>query len=265
MLACSISRSNLSVNCATLWVGERLGRIERACLRSVQRQGHNLTLYCYRRPAGVPEGIELRDAADVLPEERVVRHRTGSVALFSNLFRYELQRRALGTWLDCDAYLIAPLDGCTPYLFGEYEPGEINSGVLRLPSESPMLAGLIEPFFERNVPDWLPWRARLAAKWRLRASGRTGIERMPWGYLGPRALTEMARRHRLDHLALRAEVLYPVRWQDADWILRPDVDLNSVITNETISVHLWNERIKHFKEEPAPAGSFLARLQEEGA
>jgi hypothetical protein len=33
----------------------------------------------------------------------------------------------------------------------------------------------------------------------------------------------------------------------------------------TVTVHLWNERIKHFKEKPAPKGSFLARLQQEGA
>lgn len=242
-----------------------MGRIERACLRSVLRQGHSLALYCYRPPAGMPEGIELRDAADVLPEERVVRHRTGSVALFSNLFRYELQRRELGTWLDCDAYLLAPLDTEAPYLFGEYEPGEINGGVLRIPADSPMLGGLIEPFSEESVPSWLPLRSRLAAEWRLRTSGRTGIERMPWGHLGPRAITAMARRHKLDGLALPRDVLYPVRWQDADWIMRPDLHPDTMVTRRTVSIHLWNERIKHLKEQQAPRGSFLARLQEEGA
>ena len=32
-------------------------KIERACLRSVLRQGHRLSLYCYEKPAGVPTGV----------------------------------------------------------------------------------------------------------------------------------------------------------------------------------------------------------------
>lgn len=228
------------------------------------RHGHSLSLYCYRPPGGVPEGVQLRDAADILPESRIVRHHTGSVALFSNLFRYELQRRGIGTWLDCDAYLLGSLDGKSPYLFGEYEPGEINGGVLRMPPDSPMLADLIEPFGEKRVPQWLPLRARWAARWRRWKSGRTGIENMPWGSFGPRALTAVARSHGLAGLARPREVFYPVSWQDADWIARPGIELESVVDRNTVSVHLWNERIKDFKELPAPRGSFLDRLQKEG-
>lgn len=40
--------------------------------------------------------------------------------------------------------------------------------------------------------------------------------------------------------------------------------LESRITPATIGLHLWNERIKAWKDEPAPPGSFLARLHQEG-
>src|SRR5689334_5913692 len=96
--------------CVTLWIGESLGPVERACLCSVIRQGHRLVLYCYRRPAGVPEEVELKDAATILPESSVFYHRKGSVALFADWFRYELQRRGSGTWVDTDVYLLRPLD-----------------------------------------------------------------------------------------------------------------------------------------------------------
>src|SRR5687768_2878830 len=89
---------SLLTQCVTLWIGPSLGAVERACLKSVLRQGHRLALYCYREPIGVPDGVELRDAAEILPEHRIIRHKTGSVALFANWFRYELQRRSLGTW-----------------------------------------------------------------------------------------------------------------------------------------------------------------------
>ena len=254
----------MAAQCIVLWIGKALGRVERACLRSVLRQGHPLHLYCYRPPDGVPDGIELRDAAEVLPESAIIRHKSGSVSLFSNRFRYELQRKGLGTWLDCDGYLLQPLDGESPYLFGSFDSDWINGGVLRLPPDSPMLPPLLEIFDERRVPPWLPWRAKPAAYWRLLTSGRVGLSEMPWGVAGPRALTAVAKSKGLMGFALAEDVLYPVRWQDAAWILDPARSLEEVVTPRTVSVHLWNERIKHFKEEPAPPGSFLERLHQEG-
>lgn len=252
-------------HCATLWVGDSLGPVERASLKSVLRQGHSLSLYCYRRPAGVPPGVDVRDAAEILPEERIIRHHNGSVALFANWFRYELQRRGLGTWVDCDAYLVAPLESGQPYLFGEQEPGLINNGVLRTPPDSPLLPPLLALFEERRVPYWLPGRPRLSAYWRLLTTGRSGLARMPWGSAGPFAITALAKELGLTRLAAPAEVLYPVPWQDADWILDPALKLEDMITPRTTSVHVWNSRIGHFKHRPAPPGSFLARLHAEGA
>lgn len=251
--------------CVTLWIGPSLGPLERACLRSVLRQGHALALYCYREPAGVPAGVEIRDAAEIIPEARIVTHHTGSVSLFSNWFRYELQRRGHGIWIDCDAYLLAPLRSTDGYLVGEQEPGHVNTGVLRLPPDSPVLPPLIALFDEKEVPRWLPWRARAAARWRLLTTGRSGIARMPWGSAGPNALTAVMGRLGLLGRALPADVLYPVRWQDAAWVRDPAVKLDDVVTPRTRSIHLWNECIKEIKEAPAPAGSFLARLGAEGA
>lgn len=229
------------------------------------RQGHEVTLYAYGPVNGVPDGVDLRDASDVLPEGRIIRHRGGSPALFANWFRYELQRRALGTWIDCDIYLLAPLDGEAPYLFGEEEPGRINTGILRLPTDSPLLEPLLALFEERNVPPWLPPRSRMAAWIRLLSSGRSGLSHMPWGSAGPNALSYLARRKGLDCWARPPEVFYPARWQDALWITDPAIRLEDVVGPSTVSIHLWNERIKAVKDSPCAPGSFLARLQSEGA
>jgi len=233
-------------------------------MRSVLRHGHTLSLYCYRPPAGVPEGVELRDAGEVVAEEHVIRHRTGSVALFANRFRYELQRQGRGTWVDTDAYLLAPLPA-REYLFGAQELGLIASGVLHLPADAPILDSLLEIFDERVVPPWLGLRDRIPAHWRLVRSGRTQLSRMPWGTAGPHALTSLAKRHGIDGWALDPEVLYPVHWSDATWILDPRIDLESVTSTRTVSIHLWNEMIKEFKDRAAPPGSFLARIHAEGA
>lgn len=257
--------------CCTLWIGQTLGPVERACLLSVVRQGHPFHLYCYEEPEGVPAGIQLCDAESIIPRTRIIRHRTGSVSLFSNWFRYELQRLGRGTWLDCDVYLLAPLQYDNPYLFGRAPclPGDIRSnliysGVLRLPTDSPLLPRLLALFEEREVPAWLSWRARLGAYLRLWRTGATGLSRMPWGSAGPFAVTALAEEYGVARFALSADIFYPVHWPDADWVLDPSRRLEDMVTPQTVALHLWNECIKGFKDEPAPQGSFLARLQEEG-
>jgi hypothetical protein len=248
-----------------LWIGPALGAVERACMLSVLRHGHPLTLHVYRRPAGVPDGVVLKDAADILPETRIVHHRSGSCSLFSNWFRYELMRSNAGLWLDCDIYLLAAIEDSSPYLFGEEEPGVLNTAVLRIPAESPLLPPLLALFEERAVPPWLSARARLSAHWRLRTRGRTGIADMPWGSTGPHALSYLARLHGLDRLACPQRTFYPVHWKEADWIVDPALKLEDKIAADSVALHLWNERIRPFKDRVAPAGSFLERLQQEGA
>ena len=232
------------LECATLWIGEALGPVERACFRSVRRQGHRLTLYCYRRPAGIPDAVQIEDASSILPEAAIFRHRGGSVAPFSDWFRYEMQKRGLGTWVDADMYLLRPLDDTRPYLFGEERRGLINNAVLRLPMDSPVVDELLKLFHPATKP-------------------RSSVKR--WGATGPAALTAAANRLGLASHALSVTAFYPVPWQRAKWILDPQIRLEDMVSEGTVGVHLWNELVKGVKNEPAPDGSFLARLQMEGA
>jgi hypothetical protein len=55
--------------------------------------GHPVSLYSYTpdQLQGVPDRIEVRDAREVMPEDRLVRYAdTGAVQLGANFFRYEL-------------------------------------------------------------------------------------------------------------------------------------------------------------------------------
>lgn len=255
----------MTTPCCTLWIGPTLGRIERACLRSAMRQGHEVVLYCYQPPQGVPAGVTVRDAREVVDETRIVAHAGGSFALFSNLFRYLLLQRGAGTWIDCDVYLLKPLPD-DPWLMGfEEDGGRIGTALLRIPRNAPLLPPLIELFDERTIPDWIGRRAKAAAWWRRLRRGRTGLAHMPWGVAGPLGLTALARRQGLERLALPCDFFFPVPWQQAGWIADPDRRLEQMVTSRTIAIHLCNELIKPFKETPAPAGTFLERLQEEGS
>ena len=251
--------------CNSLWIGPSLGPVERACLLSVLRQGHPLSLYCYEAPEGVPDGIELRDASEIRPREEIVRHTNGGVSIFANRFRYELQRLGRGIWIDCDVYLLAPLSFPRPHLFGWECDELIGNGIFRAPADSSLLPPLLALFGgDPPIPPWLSRSARLAAHWRRLRTGRNEVKLMPRGTTGPHALTWIARQAGVDGEALPRDVLYPMRWQDAGWIRDPSARLEDRITGDTVAVHLWNECIRSFKNEAAPERSFLARLQEEG-
>ena len=254
----------LPQHCNSLWIGA-LGPIERPCLRSAVRHGHPVTLYSYRELGGVPEGVELKDAAEILPESAIIRHRSGSVALFANWFRYELQRRSLGIWLDTDQYLLAPIPAAKDHLFGWQQPGFVGTAVLHLPASSLILPELMALFDRPSVPPWLPWRSRIAAELRRAATGQVSLAALPWGSAGPNAVTALARKHGLLDQAVSRETFYPVHYRDAGWLRDPRIALEAMIAPDSIGIHLWNEKIKGWKDEPAPPGSFLARLQAEGA
>src|SRR5262245_15998828 len=86
-----------------LWIGQ-LSPLERLCLSSFFAQGHSVHLYTYDAIEKVPQGVTLRDAATVLPSSQVFRNRLGkgkgSLAAFSDLFRYKLLLDEGGWWVD---------------------------------------------------------------------------------------------------------------------------------------------------------------------
>ena len=77
--------------CNALWVGPSIGPVESACLSSFVAAGHQVDLYSYENPSGVPAGVNLLDANAILPHPPIARYRSnGSPSLFSNRFRYAL-------------------------------------------------------------------------------------------------------------------------------------------------------------------------------
>jgi alpha 1,4-glycosyltransferase len=255
----------VTADCLTLWIGDSLGPVERACLRSFARQGHKVALYCYDEPQGVPAEIDVRDASAIIPRAVISEPWIARADLYSDWFRYELLKRGLGTWVDADVYLVRPLDMEKPYLFGVQDAPIVNNALLRVPTDSPLLPELLEPFVRRTTPRWLPWHKYLPLRARELLTGQVDLTKVPWGTTSPYALTPLVRKHGLEHWAEPQERFYPVPWQRADWIADPGTALDQVITEGTVAIHLWNRCISQFKNDPAPAGSFLDRLQQEGA
>ncbi|MBC6417462.1 MAG: hypothetical protein GDA44_01020 [Prochloron sp. SP5CPC1] len=83
------------------------------------------------------------------------------------------------------------------------------------------------------------------------------LENLPWGTIGPNAITYFAKLLELEKFAQPQEVFYPVHWRDALNLFEPNFPHADFITEKTFTVHLWNECIKWLKPYPPPKGSFI--------
>lgn len=232
---------------AALWIGGNLSFLEQLCLKSFLDAGHHVTLYAYEPIGNAPEGVELADAAAILPQTAVLRHeRTNSPALHSDLFRYRLLARSDRTiWADTDAYCVKRFRSATGHFFAWESDTGINGGVLGLPRDSAALEALLaftsDPY---AIPEWIegPARARLEAR---RAAGRpVHAGEMAWGVWGPHALTHYLRKTGEIRHALPRVALYPFAYDERALMLRPGLDPSGHVTDETFSIHFYGRRMR---------------------
>ncbi|QPH55932.1 hypothetical protein [Pontivivens ytuae] len=231
---------------AALWIGGSLTWLEQLCLTSFVEIGHPTVLYTYGEVGGVPAGVEVRDGNEIMPDPEVHTHeRSGSVALFSDIFRFHLMVQAPGTiWVDTDIYCVRPLP-TGPHLFGyENDKGRLNGAVLALPPESEALALLLDltsdPY---RIPPFYGGEARKELEAAAAAGKPVHAGEMVWGVWGPVAITWAVKETgEVEHAAARP-VLYPVHFADRTQFFKRPMLVERQVTPETLTVHIWG-RIK---------------------
>jgi hypothetical protein len=244
----------------SLWVGDRLGYIEQLCLASAIAIGHPFTLYSYTAEAlrGVPDGVELRDAREVMPEDKLVSYSdSGSFALGANFFRYALLAKGLGYWVDMDFCFLKPLDFDQPYVFGWEFENWINNALLRIPAQSDMARDLCGLPRTNWRPPWFGPKRSLLYYWARLTKGDVRVEDLPWGTFSSGLVTYVAKKHGVAAQAQNPSVFYPVRWKDARLLFGPAAAIEESITPDTRAVHMWRSRLIGLAEKPPPRGSYL--------
>lgn len=246
----------------SLWIGGALGTIERLSLRSFVAHGHPVALYSYGEVAGVPDGVERRDAAAVLPKDMAMRLRypNGSFALFSNMFRMELQRLGLGMWVDADVVAMREVDIDGAFVVGRESDRFLNGAILKLSPDSPVLRDWLAMAASGRVPPWLPFH-RAPREWLKQAlGGSIHPSELPFGTFGPKSITALAARHGLTGEAQPEAVFYPLHPREAERLYDPTLTLEAIVTSETRTIHLWNEKLGALKKTVPPEGSILSEL-----
>lgn len=251
---------------AGLWIGGALSWLEQLCLKSFVDMGHPTALYTYGEVTGIPDGVEVLKGQDILPDPDVYTHeRSGSVALFSDIFRFHMIAKAPGTvWIDTDIYCWKPMVLEGGHYFGWESARQMNGAVLGLPADSEMLRLMLDftsdPY---NIPEY--YKPAMIAEYRAKAEAGTPVHagEMPWGVWGPHCVSWAAKKSGEVKYAQPTSVFYPVPFPDRNlFFKRPLLSLRYAEEN-TLTYHLWG-RIKRMAGKryagSTPDGSFLKTL-----
>lgn len=227
----------------SFWHGEWLPLYQQLALKSFIDHGHRFILYSYDDVA-VPDGVELADAAAILPRERLFLYREGvgraNASGFSDLFRFRLLHQHGGWWVDTDVIcLSATVPDVETYL-GLQDARLVGTAILRLPSQSHVTRALWE------------------------AADRAGTE-ISFGEIGPGLMTRVANALVPDGIRPQAEV-YPLGPMQMLEVLRPSKreELRARLAGAPF-LHLWNEmlgRTAILGWVAPPEGCFMRELLE---
>jgi len=232
---------------ATFWQGP-LPPLIAACLASFPAQGLGLTLFAYAPIPALPNGVQLCDAREILPDPALIaRYRVAgqsSLATFADRFRYEMLAQTDLCWVDSDMIALRPLPPDAPWIWGRQPEAKgkalINNAVLRLPQGHPVL------------------RAMLA-----HAQAAEGQD-IGWGQIGPFLLTDIAEAEGVDASASPPSRFFPVAPDDF-WRLFDPSSFERVAEAAAPAdmLHLWSELLRRivydFTAAPPP-GAYLHAL-----
>lgn len=199
------------------WIGDKLGPLHAACIRSFQRHGYRTVLHAFDVPGDTPDGVQIFDASQLLSRNEVFAYtREKSLALTANIYRYRLLEAGLGLYADCDVYCLRPLPQ-QEWLFGWETNGVINNAVLKAPADSDLVKSLVRSTVGRHfIAPW--WSPRKQSTYRFLQKYGLGrdIRGTMWGTTGPRLLTYLIKKYNLADKALPIDAFYPVHYTTTD-------------------------------------------------
>jgi hypothetical protein len=90
------------------------------------------------------------------------------------------------------------------------------------------------------------------------------VQDMPWGFVGPLAVTWYLKECGLDHHAAPIDVFYPVSIDHISLLFDPDIRIEDLTTPRTRIVHLWHERLRRHGTAEIPSSSPLGVMLSSG-
>lgn len=231
----------------SLWIGPRLPELCQLCLVSAMAVGHKVRLFAYDKVEGVPHGVEVVSADEILPRESIELHRkTGSAAFFSDRFRMTLISKGLGIWTDTDVLYLKPIQAGTRNIFAWEDSKLVGTAVLGFDHSTPAFAKLLDMAMDPHLVP--PWHGRGSRSWLtfrkfIRYPQRTS--NLPWGVIGPNLVTWWALNAGLTEAIRPSHVFYPVNASGRGDVFRAHKReaVLALLSKETVGIHLWYQSL----------------------
>jgi mannosyltransferase OCH1-like enzyme len=199
----------------SMWLGQNITRMERACIQSWINKGYDYHLFTYDKINNLPEGVTIRDGREIISEKTIFKYNLpserggGSFSGFSNFFRYKLLLNG-GIWVDSDMYCIKLIPDFE-YIFVRERCDYVASCILKVPPDSKF------------------------AQYCWDICCKKDVTQITWGETGPALVTEAINHLNLHEYIQDTEFYFPISCWDVYKFLE-----NHPIPN-SYTVHFWNE------------------------
>jgi hypothetical protein len=224
----------------TFWQGGVPSPYQRLSFKSFADRGCRVEVFSYDPSVTLPRYVVRRDAADVLPPERVLRFLPahGQFAVNIDHFRYALLAKLGGWWIDPDVVLLGdalPRDEI--FLAGPDHFGLLSTAVLKFPPQHPVPM-IAEEFAAANA---------------------SAIE--DWSKAGAPFFTELVERHGLSSLIRDIASVAPIARPEVLRMFAPREDAYAAIGADFLDLHYdaWLQA-RVTGEAAPPDGSLLHHL-----
>jgi hypothetical protein len=220
------------INANFFWHGNSLSLYERCCLSSFVRQGIRVRLHSFSLELELPEGVLCVDASLLANVDEVVAYtqggHQGSIAAFTDIFRYRVLAQEPGWWFDTDVFCLksashfAELEKqCKGLLVGLEAEGKVNGAVMYVSDTA--IAHELESL-----------------------ANAKGLS-FAWGDIGPQLVTEYEKKHPKKVTLLGQRWFYPVHYLSTKLFFLPDQrDKCMALADDAVCIHLWNEFLRRW-------------------
>jgi len=253
-----------------LWIGPQLSRLEQLSLASFVFHGHDVHLYTYDTVQGVPDGVTSKDANEVVPESKIFRqaHKGaghGSIAAFSDYFRWELLLQRGGFWCDTDIVCIKPFSFNDPLVFGKESETNANPAVIGAHPDHELARRMCEVM--NNPFKIYPWDKKKdkRRKWSKRIQGKTHLRDVRFGEIGPKLLTNLTKHMGIFDQGKPFTYFYPIHYDNWESIFDNTFKNDESLFADTYALHFWNEMTRRLagfdKNADFPKNSMIEKLR----